>query len=58
MHFMSAKAYELYASDLLKKNIEETLGPVDHTNDDAAIDWQFAHSRTSPIDQRDEGANN
>jgi hypothetical protein len=39
MHFMSAKAYELYASDLLKQQITQHLGATE-TNDEAAIiDW-------------------
>lgn len=42
MHFMSAKAYELYASDLLKKHIEFSLGSIDVADDQAAvIDWQL-----------------
>ena len=42
MHFMSAKAYELYASDLLKKHIEVSLGSTDVADDQAAvIDWQL-----------------
>jgi len=51
MHFMSAKAYELYASDLLKKHITYSLGSVDIKEDQAAvIDWQLGHTRTSPVD--------
>lgn len=51
MHFLSPKAYDMYASDLLKKQIETFLGKKDlkDTSEKTVIDWQLGYTRTNPM---------
>ena len=49
-HFNSPEAYALYASDLLKTQLEKRLGEFDTETPDV-MDWQLGQTRTHPSDQ-------